>query len=226
MNRSPISMSTLATRVRLELSRKFIHHAIVDPLAQKNDILGGKHGNTQVPKLLGELARYIAAGDADSGAAARFFWEAVVNDHSFATGGHGYDESFDAPDKLSDEIDGHNHRNPDRRTCESCNVYNMVKLSRLLFALQPDERIVAFHERALFNHVLASINFNDGQLCYMVPVGLGVTHEYQGNGFTCCVGTGLENQALHGDGIYSEAAREIMDQSFRAPPPPDRTHSV
>ena len=36
----------------------FEHRAIVEPLARGEDILGGKHGNTQVPKLYGELKYY------------------------------------------------------------------------------------------------------------------------------------------------------------------------
>jgi uncharacterized protein len=193
----------------LKLSQRFHHDAIVNPLAQGQDILAGKHGNTNIPKLLGELARYVYAGNAPDGDAAKFFWEAVVNHHSFATGGHGYDESFGPADKLSGQVDGTIKANGDTRTCESCNVYNMVKLTRLLFALNPDNKFAEFHERALFNHVLASINFDDGQLCYMVPVGRGVTHEYQGDGMTCCVGTGLENHALHGYGIYNTSADKL-----------------
>jgi DUF1680 family protein len=189
----------------LTLSAKFKHQAIVGPLANDQDILGGKHGNTQIPKLIGEYARYIYAGAAPDGEAGRFFWNAVVYHHSFSTGGHGYDEAFGQPDKLSGEVDGTAQRNPDLRTCESCNVYNMVKLSRLLFSIEPDIKFADFHERALFNHVLASIDFDSGQVCYMVPVGQGVTHEYQGvDGVTCCAGTGLESHGLHGYGIYYE----------------------
>ncbi len=199
----------------LTLSQKFHHKAVVDPLAAKQDILGGKHGNTQVPKLLGELVRYINAGNAPDGDAAKFFWNAVAYHHSFATGGHGYDEYFDEPDKISDEIDGNHHRTKDLRTAESCNVYNMLKITRLMFALQPDEQFVAFHERALFNHVLGSISFNDGQVCYMVPVSPGETHEYQGLlGMTCCCGTGLENHALHGEGLYYHSPTDLYVNLF------------
>ncbi|HVU38596.1 MAG TPA: beta-L-arabinofuranosidase domain-containing protein [Opitutales bacterium] len=197
----------------LKLSQKFHHDAIVNPLADHRDILAGKHGNTNVPKLLGELVRQIYGGNAPDGEAAKFFWEAVVNHHTFATGGHGYDEAFGPPDRLSDEVDGTGQRSADLRTCESCNVYNMVKLTRLLFALQPDNKFAEFHERALFNHVLGSINFNDGQLCYMVPVSPGETHEYQGlYGMTCCCGTGLENHALHGFGVYYTSAGKSLDK--------------
>ncbi len=195
----------------LAASDRFEQRAIVDPLARQQDLLGGKHANTQVPKLLGELVRYVYTGNETDGDAARFFWDQVVDHHSFATGGHGYDEYFGAPDQLSGQVDGTGQRSHDLRTCESCNVYNMLKLTRLLFALHPDVRYAEFQERALFNHVLASMDPDDGRMCYMVPVGQGVRHEYQNmeEDFTCCVGTGMENHALHGDGIYYESAGRL-----------------
>ncbi|MGA2500503.1 MAG: beta-L-arabinofuranosidase domain-containing protein, partial [Tepidisphaeraceae bacterium] len=189
----------------LALSDRFQHRAIVDPLSRREDILGGKHGNTQVPKLLGSLARYIYTGSETDGAAARFFWDQVVDHHSFATGGHGKDEYFGPPGKLDAMVDG--------RTAETCNVYNMLKMTRQLFAIKPDVRYAEFHERALFNHVLASFDPQDGWACYMVPVGRGVTREYERNmldgGFTCCVGSSMESHALHGDGIYYESADRL-----------------
>ena len=181
----------------------FEHRAIVEPLARHGDILGGKHGNTQVPKLLGELKRYIYTGNETNGSAAKFFWDQVVLHHSFATGGDGHDEYFGPPDKLNNIVDG--------RTDESCNVYNMLKMTRVLFALQPDVKYAEFQERALFNHVLGSIDPEDGRTCYMVPVGRGVTHEYQDmfRSFTCCVGSGMESHALHADGIYYESGNKL-----------------
>ncbi len=192
----------------LALSRRFEHRAVLDPLKRHEDRLAGLHGNTQVPKLLGSLARFALTGDPADGFAAGFFWDRVVGHHSWATGGHGKDEYFGEPDRLSDRVDG--------RTAESCNVYNMLKLTRRLFALDPDERYAAFHERALFNHVLASIDPGDGRTCYMVPVGRGVQHEYQtpAEEYTCCVGSGLESHALHGDGIYYESGETLRVNLF------------
>ena len=86
--------------------------------------------------------------------AASFFWDRVAQHHSYATGGHGLAEYFGAPDQLSARVDG--------RTCESCNVYNMLKLTRRLFSFRPDAFYADFHERALFNHILASIDPDDG----------------------------------------------------------------
>lgn len=187
----------------LALSGKFEQRAMIDPLAAGQDVLGGKHANTQVPKMIGSLARYIYTGDETDHKAATYFWGEVALHHSFATGGHGKNEYFSGPDKLNDYIDG--------RTAETCDVYNMIKMSRTLFSVDPDIRYADFHERALFNHILASQDPEDGRVCYMVPVGRGVQHEYQQkfDDFTCCVGTGMESHALHGYGIYYESGDKL-----------------
>jgi len=187
----------------LRLSYKFEHHAFIEPLQRHQDDLGGTHANTQIPKLIGSLKRFVYTGNPPDLMAAAFFWDQVAQHHSFATGGHGKDEYFGPPDRLSELIDG--------RTCETCNVYNMLKLTRQLFALDPDPHYADYHERALFNHILASIDPEDGRVCYMVPVGRGVQHEYQDmlQSFTCDVGTGMESHALHGDGMYYEAGDRL-----------------
>lgn len=187
----------------LALSHRFDHRAVMDPLARKEDILNGLHGNTQVPKLHGLLMRYAYTGDKTDGDAAQFFWDIVAKHHSFATGGHGKDEYFGPADVLGDRIDG--------RTAETCNIYNMLKMTRKLFALHPDMQYAEFHERALFNHILGSQDNEDGRTCYMVPVGRGVQREYADmfRSFTCCVGTGMESHALHGDGLYYESGDKL-----------------
>ena len=187
----------------LDLSHRFDHNAFLDPLKRREDKLAGQHGNTQVPKMLGVLMQYIYTGDRSAGTAAEFFWDAVVNDHTYATGGHGKDEYFGPPDQLAERVDG--------RTNETCNVYNMLKMTRRLFAINPDVKYAEFDERALFNHILASIDPQDGRTCYMVPIGRGVRHEYQdmSRSFTCCVGSGMESHALHGSGIYYESGDRL-----------------
>ena len=182
----------------LKMSYEFEHDAFIDPLERHHDVLPGKHGNTAVPKLLGNAERFVLTQRTADIVATDFFYDAVVNHHSFTSGGHGKDEYFGPRDKIGAYLDG--------RTAESCNVYNMLKLSRRLFSLNPDPHYADFQEQALFNHVLASIDPEDGRMCYMVPVGQGVQHEYQDmmRSFTCCVGTGMENHALHGYGIYYE----------------------
>ena len=183
----------------LDLSHRFDHNAFLDPLKRREDKLAGQHGNTQVPKMLGVLMQYVYTGEQSEGTAAEFFWDAVVNDHTYATGGHGKDEYFGPPDQLAERVDG--------QTNETCNVYNMLKMTRRLFAIHPDIKYAEFEERALFNHILASMDPEYGRTCYMVPIGRGVRHEYQDmfRDFTCCVGSGMESHALHGDGIYYES---------------------
>jgi hypothetical protein len=155
--------------------------------------------------MMGSLARFAYTGDPGDGYAASFFWDRVVQHHSYATGGHGKDEYFGEPDKLNDRVDG--------RTAETCNVYNMLKMTRKMFALRPDAHYADFHERALFNHILASQDPTNGWACYMVPVGRGVQHEYERNmldgGFTCCTGSSMESHALHGDGLYYESGDRL-----------------
>ena len=190
----------------LALSHKFEHRRFIEPLRRHQDDLAGTHANTQIPKLLGSAARYVYTGNSADLLAADFFWDQVVQHHSFTSGGHGKDEYFGPADQLNDWIDG--------RTCETCNVYNMLKLTRRLFSVWPDVHYADYHERALFNQILASIDPEDGRVCYMVPVGgggRGVTHEYQDmfQDFTCDVGTGMESHALHGDGIYYESSDRL-----------------
>jgi DUF1680 family protein len=187
----------------LDLSYKFEHRAVLDPLKRREDPLDGLHGNTQVPKLIGSLSRYAYAGRPEDRVAAEFFWDRVAHHHTFATGGHGKDEYFREPDRLGNIVDG--------RTAETCNIYNMLKLTRALFAVRPDVEYAEFHERALFNHILGSIDPADGAVCYMVPVGRSVRREYQDmfRSFTCCVGSSMESHALHALGIYYEAGDRL-----------------
>jgi hypothetical protein len=183
----------------LDLSYRFEHHEFTDALKRHQDVLPGKHGNCQIPKLIGSAARYAYTEDAGDLIAATFFWDRVTQHHSYSTGGHGLAEYFGPADQLSPRVDG--------RTCESCNEYNMLKLTRRLFSFRPDAFYSDYHERALFNHVLASIDTENYATSYMVPVGRGVQQEYQNmqQSFTCCVGTGMESHALHGDGVYYES---------------------
>ncbi len=187
----------------LALAGKFHHVAIIDRLAEMKDVLPGIHGNTQIPKLYGALKVYLYTGNQSEGAAAKYFWNEVTQHHTFATGGNTRNEYFGQADQLSNMVDG--------RTAESCNVYNMIKMARTLFSLQTDIRNADYQERALFNHILASQDPDDGRVCYMVPVGRGVQHEYQGKfeSFTCCVGSAMESHALHADGLYYESGDKL-----------------
>ena len=192
----------------LALSHRFEHHGFMNPLKRHQDNLAGKHANTNIPKLIGSAARYGYTGDPDDIVASAFFWDRVVQHHTYATGGHGLAEYWGPPDVLGARVDG--------RTCEACNAYNMLKLTRRLFSFRPDAPYADFQERLQFNQVLASINPADGRTSYMVPVGRGVQQEYQDmlRSFTCCVGSGMENHAMHADGIYYESDDTVWVNMF------------
>ena len=191
----------------LSLSKIFHHRAILDSLAMEEDVLPGKHGNTQIPKIIGLARRYELTGEKRDRKTAEFFWDRVVHHHSYVTGGHGNHEYFGKPDQLSKRLsDG---------TTETCNVYNMLKLSGHLFSWEASVEIADFYERALFNHILSSQHPVDGRVIYNLSLEMGGQKEYQDPfWFTCCVGTGMENHAKYGGNIYYHNEQELYVCQF------------
>ena len=155
----------------LELAHRFNHKAVFDPAANHQDFLNGLHANTQFPKFIGLARQYEVAGDARAGDAARFFWETVVRHHSYVTGGNSDHEHFGPPDQLSERLSD--------QTTESCNTYNMLKLTRRLFMQAPAPEYAEFYERALFNHILGSQDPDTGRVMYYVPLKSGLEKTYQ-----------------------------------------------
>lgn len=187
----------------LDMSRTFHHKAILDPLTKGEDILPGKHGNTQIPKLIGLARRYELTGEEKDRRAAEFFWRTVVNHHSYVTGGHGDSEYFGQPDKLRNRLS--------QETTETCNVYNMLKLTRHLFTWKASVEAANFYERALFNHILSSQHPGDGRVIYNLSLDMGGFKVYQNPyWFTCCVGTGMENHAKYGRNVYFHNNQELF----------------
>ncbi|PPK84549.1 hypothetical protein CLV84_3711 [Neolewinella xylanilytica] len=193
----------------LDIARRFHHEAIVDPLARGEDILPGKHGNTQIPKMIASARLYEITGQEADRAPAEFFWDRVVNHHSYVTGGHGNFEYFGAPDALT-------HRLSDGTT-ETCNVYNMLKLSRHLFLWEPRAEVADYYERALFNHILSSQHPDDGRVIYNLSLEMGGHKEYQDpEYFTCCVGSGMETHSKYGANIYYHGENELYVSQYIA----------
>jgi DUF1680 family protein len=180
----------------LDLSYKFYDNRILDPLAEKQDVLPGKHSNTQIPKVIASARRYELTGDKKDQVIANFFWETVVNNHSYVTGGNSNYEYLGEPRKLNDKLT--------ENTTETCNTYNMLKLTRHLFAVNPSAGLMDYYEKALYNHILASQNHDDGMMCYFVPLRMGGKKEYSSpfTSFTCCVGSGMENHVKYNESIY------------------------
>lgn len=193
----------------LNMSRVFHHKAILDSLAHGKDILPGKHANTQIPKLVGLARRYELTADSSDRKAAEFFWDRVVNHHSYVTGGHCDHEYFGPPDTLRNRLsDG---------TTETCNVYNMLKLSGHLFEWEAKPEVADFYERALFNHILSSQHPGDGRVIYNLSLEMGGFKAYQDPmWFTCCIGTGMENHSKYSQSIYYHNNEELFVTQFIA----------
>src|SRR6185295_7541558 len=130
----------------LEMYKKFDQLSFSGPLSRHQDILGGRHGNTNIPKIVGAADHYGYTGEVTDLITATYFFDTVINHHTYATGGHGDVENWPPADQLAAVI----HNNPSGRTDESCNVYNMLKLERRLFSFEPDAHYADFQERALF----------------------------------------------------------------------------
>ena len=82
----------------------------------------------------------------------------------------------------------------------------MLKLTRHLFSQNPNSEFGDYYERALYNHILASQNPEDGMMCYFVPLRMGTKKEFSERftTFTCCVGSGIENHSKYAESIYYE----------------------
>ncbi|MBL0739826.1 glycoside hydrolase family 127 protein [Chryseolinea lacunae] len=180
----------------LDLSYKFHDKVVLDSLAKRVDILPGRHSNTQIPKVIGTVRRYELTGAKSDFVIGDFFWKTVVNHHSYAPGGNSNYEYLSEADKLNDKLTDN--------TMETCNTYNMLKLTRHLFALQPSAELMEYYERGLYNHILASQNHKTGMMCYFVPLRMGTRKEFSDefNTFTCCVGSGIENHVKYGESIF------------------------
>jgi len=188
----------------LAMARRFNHQSVISPAAQRIDKLTGLHANTQIPKFVGTAREYELTGDETLKTASEFFWSTVAHERSYVIGGHSDGEHFSPKEKLSTAFGP--------STTETCNTYNMLKLTRHLFAWDPRAEYADFYERALFNHILASQNPLDGMTCYYVPLRAGSEKTYCTThySFWCCTGTGVENHAKYGDSIYFHSGTKTL----------------
>ncbi len=183
----------------LDLSRKFNDEFVMGQLAKEIDPMPGKHSNTNVPKALGSARSYEVTNTPSDKTIASFFWKTMVHHHSYVIGGNSSYEYCGEEDKLNDRLSDN--------TCETCNTYNMLKLTMHLFCWNPSQELADYYERALYNHILSSQNPTDGMMCYFVPLRMGTQKQFsdQFNTFTCCVGTGMENHSKYVESIYYQA---------------------
>lgn len=195
----------------LATAQRFNHRAVLDPLIRHQDQLTGKHANTQIPKVIGleRIATLTADQPADSGA--RFFWETVTQHRSVAFGGNSVAEHFNDPHDFHGLL-------VHRQGPETCNTYNMLRLTEQLFASQPSAAYADYYERALYNHLLASIHPGHPGYVYFTPIRPNHYRVYSqpDQGFWCCVGTGMENPGRYGEFIYARAHDGIFVNLFIA----------
>ena len=192
----------------LRVSRRFDHKRIFDPLARGEDPLNGVHANTQIPKAIGAARDYELTGEKRYHDIASFFWDRVAHHRSYVIGGNSDNESFFPPESFSKHLGS--------SSTETCNTYNMLKLTRHLFAWEPSADTMDFYERGLYNHILASQDPATGQMCYYVPLRPGAfkTYSKQDDSFWCCVGTGMENHAKYPDTIYFHDDKSLYVNLF------------
>ena len=191
----------------LRMARKFYHKAVLEPLACGEDCLAGLHANTQVPKLIGLARLYEITGEERDARTARFFWDRVVHHYSYVNGGNSYNEHFGPPDKQVECL---------HDTTETCNTYNMLKLSRHLFSWAPRAELMDFYERALLNHILAHQHRETGMYVYKGFLDHATCKRFSTpfDSFWCCVGTGMENHTKYGESIFFHTADALYVNLF------------
>ncbi|CAJ2513997.1 Uu.00g021160.m01.CDS01 [Anthostomella pinea] len=192
----------------LTTAQRFDHAAVFDPLASDEDQLNGLHANTQVPKWIGAVHEYKQTGTTRYLDIAKNAWDITVNDHTYAIGGNSQAEHFHEADIIAGYLTND--------TAEACNSYNMLKLTRELWTIDPDASYFDFYERALLNHLLGQQNpsSNHGHITYFTPLdagghrGIGPawgggTWSTDYESFWCCQGTGVETNTKLMDSIYA-----------------------
>lgn len=195
----------------LKLARQFSHQAILNPLLKGEDKLTGMHANTQIPKVIGYKRVADVNGDKSWDEASRFFWETVVHNRSVSIGGNSVREHFHPTDDFSSMISS--EEGP-----ETCNTYNMLRLTKMLFETDPQVRYTDYYERALYNHILSTQNPETGGFVYFTSMRSGHYRVYSQphTSFWCCVGSGLENHAKYGEMIYSHSDNKLFVNLFIA----------
>ncbi|HOQ05311.1 MAG TPA: glycoside hydrolase family 127 protein [Anaerohalosphaeraceae bacterium] len=187
-------------RKYLELAKQFNHRRIFEPLENRQDRLTGLHANTQIPKIVGMQRIAALTGDEKLHTGARFFWETVTRNRTVAFGGNSVSEHFNDPKDFSGMI-------AHREGPETCNTYNMLRLTEALFEAEPKAEYADYYERALYNHILASIHPRRPGYVYFTPIRPEHYRVYSQPEvcFWCCVGTGMENPGRYGRFIYTRA---------------------
>ncbi|MBN2069684.1 MAG: glycoside hydrolase family 127 protein [Opitutales bacterium] len=183
----------------LALARRFNHHAVLDPILAGRDELTGKHANTQIPKVIGMERIGALIGNRQMQDGAAFFWKTVTQERSVVFGGNSVGEHFNDPSDFRGMLES-------REGPETCNTYNMLHLTEMLFEQSPSAEYADYYEEALYNHILSAINCTHPGYVYFTPIRPEHYRVYSQpeKAFWCCVGTGMENPGKYGKFIYTQ----------------------
>ena len=192
-------------------SKRFSHKMLLDAMAKSIDNLDNKHANTQVPKAVGFARIGELGGDANYKSAGNFFWETVVTNRTLAFGGNSRREFFPSVASSTDFID-------DVEGPESCNSYNMLKLTEDLFRTSPSVKLMDYYERTLYNHILSTQNPESGGYVYFTPIRPMHYRVYSSPNAAmwCCVGSGMENHGKYNELIYTKQHDSLLLNLFIA----------
>lgn len=192
-------------------AKRFSHHQLLIPLSKGLDELDNKHANTQVPKAIGFQRIAELSKDAQYDKSGSFFWETVTRNRSLAFGGNSRREFFPSVAGSKDFVS-------DVEGPESCNTYNMLKLTEGLFRQHPDAKYVDFYERALYNHILSTQHPEHGGYVYFTPVRPRHYRVYSApnEAMWCCVGSGMENHGKYNEFIYTHKEDSLYLNLFMA----------
>ena len=193
----------------LELAHRYSHRRILNPLLQEKDSLTGMHANTQIPKVIGFKRIADLENNESWDKASRFFWKTVTENRSVAIGGNSVREHFHPINDFSPMIN-------DVQGPETCNTYNMLRLTKMLYETSPEVNFVDYYEKALYNHILSSVNPNHGGFVYFTPMRPAHYRVYSQpeTSFWCCVGSGIENHTKYGEFIYAHNDNDLYINLF------------
>ncbi|MFD7996658.1 beta-L-arabinofuranosidase domain-containing protein [Streptomyces mexicanus] len=206
----------------LEVAERFTHARVFDPLARGEDRLSGLHANTQIPKMVGALRLWEEGLSERYRTIAENFWRIVTGHHTYVIGGNSDGEAFHDPDVIAGQLSN--------TTCENCNSYNMLKLTRLLHFHAPDRTDLLDHyERTLFNQMLGEQDPDSAHGFNIYYTGLGPgafkqqpsfmgsdpnAYSTDYDNFSCDHGTGMETQAKFADTLYTHDDHSLLVNLF------------
>ncbi|MCP9753474.1 glycoside hydrolase family 127 protein [Ferruginibacter sp. HRS2-29] len=195
----------------LVAAKRFSHKILLDAMAAKKDNLDNRHANTQVPKVVGFERIGELTNDAAYKTAGNFFWATVTENRSLAFGGNSRREFFPSATASTDFIN-------DVEGPESCNSYNMLKLTEDLFRMNPLAKYADYYERTLYNHILSTQHPETGSYVYFTPARPRHYRVYSSpnEGMWCCVGSGMENHGKYGQFIYTHQKNDLYVNLFMA----------